>query len=314
VASDKPQQPPVPPGTKSNQIDYALPGVRNTGYYDLAFYRLIAASSTSTTVTTQTTARELESAAFAWTGALDAALQSYTSQLLLATSTTNSQLATSLKSNDQALPISDTSDGFIHLSDSVSQDLFVAYTDAIAQERAAVEEVLKSLKDADSLPSNLDGGEVANAFAALSERDGQIADLVFGGTFELADADGGMVLLKATGDANQSPINLASIADAHPDFFSGHAEVEPSVGLYQAIDMGFEELSATENVPVAKPSAQPAQQAKPGNHYSTNDTNSRKSGTALAVSTLVGGLLSVASRKRIDEDRAQLTTTARLVH
>ena len=130
--------------------------------------------------------------------------------------------------------------------------------------------MLKSLKDADDLPSKLDGADVASAIAAPQDQDGQIADLVFGSDFDLADADGGMVLLKAAGDANESPISLASVAEAHPDLFSGHIGVEPSIGVYQAIDMGFEELSTTENVPVAKPSVQPAQQAKPDNHYSSN--------------------------------------------
>ncbi len=211
-------------------------------------------------------------------------------------------MATSLKSSDQSLPNNDSADDFIRLGAATSQDLFAASTDAIAQERAAVEEVLKSLKDADDLPSKLDGADVASAIAAPQERDGQIADLVFGSDFDLADADGGMVLLKAAGDANESPISLASVAEAHPDLFSGHIGVEPSIGVYQAIDMGFEELSTTENVPVAKPSVQPAQQAKPDNHYSSNaggGTNSRKSAAALTVSTLAGGLLWLAIAEEV---------------
>jgi hypothetical protein len=175
-----------------------------------------------------------------------------------------------------------------------------------------VEAVLKNLKDADDLPSKLDGTDVAKAISAPQERDGQIADLVFGSEFDIADADGGMVLLKAAGDANESAISLATVPEAHPDLFSGHIGVEPSIGIYQAIDMSFEELSTTENVPGAKPSVQPSQHAQSDNQYSANAsnasgiTNSRKSAAALTVSTFAGGLLWLASRRKSDEDDAQV--------
>ncbi len=276
---------------------------------------LLSSTSSSATSAILQTTREIEPATFVWTGALDAALQSYTSQLLLATSAASGQMATSIKSSDQSLSNSDPADDFIRLGESASQDLFAASTDAIVQERAEVEAVLKNLKDADDLPSKLDGSDLANAIGAPQDQEGQIADLVFGSTFDLADADGGMILLKATGDANESPISLASVAEAHPDLFSGHVGVEPSIGLYQAIDMGVEELSATENAPVAKPSAQPSQQAKPDNRYSSNagnGTSSRKAAAALTVSTLAGGLLWVASRKKSDEDDAEELSASQL--
>jgi hypothetical protein len=215
--------------------------------------------------------------------------------------------------NGASVADGDTVDDFIRLGAATSQDLFAASTGAIAQERAAVEAVLKNLKDAGDLPSKLEGADVAKAIFAPQERDGQIADLVFGGEFDMADADGGMVLLKAAGDANESPISLASVAVAHPDLFSGHIGVEPSIDVYQAIDMGFEELSTTEkNVPVAKTSMWPSQHAQPGNHYSANAskaskiTDSRKSAAALTVSTFAGGLRWLASRRKSDEDAAQV--------
>src|SRR4051794_23364002 len=60
VVSYNPQRHADAPGSTSNQPDFALPGMHNTGYFDPAYYRLIGLSSASTIVTTQTTTRELE--------------------------------------------------------------------------------------------------------------------------------------------------------------------------------------------------------------------------------------------------------------
>ena len=78
---------------------------------------LQAARNAASSILSQSTPRELDSAGFVSTSALDAALQSYTSQLLLATNATSGQVATSLKSSDQSLPNNDSADDFIRLGE-----------------------------------------------------------------------------------------------------------------------------------------------------------------------------------------------------
>ena len=176
--------------------------------------------------------------------------------------------------------------------------------DALLREQAAVEAVLKTLQGVDSLSSQGHDSTTERDGSVGDAQDTQVTDLVFGTAYDLANVDGGMVLLQTTGDANQSPINLAKVAESHPDMFSPHVGVEASVGFYQAIDQGFEELSAAEMQPAANPAARSTKEVKPTNRYSTNgEASARKASGVLAASTLAGALLWCHRRKQADEEK-----------
>jgi hypothetical protein len=86
--------------------------------------------------------------------------------------------------------------------------------------------------------------------------------------------------------------------------FSPHVGVEASVGFYQAVDRGFEELSATDNLPATNPASRSAQPRKPENRYSAgHETSSRKAAAVVTASTLAGALLWIAGRKRADDEQ-----------
>ena len=121
--------------------------------------------------------------------------------------------------------------------------------------------------------------------------------------FGVADVDNGMLLLRTSGDANESPINLANVAASHPDMFSPHVGVEVSVGFYQAIDRGIEELSATDNPAEANPATLPTQTVKPENRLSIGrEASGRKAAVTVAATALAGALLWCGARKHSDDE------------
>ena len=86
------------------------------------------------------------------TGALDAAFQSYASQLLLAT-TTGANDRAMLKALDNDASAHDESlDDFIRLADFTIADDETIRSNAVERERAAVDAVLRGLQDLDTLP------------------------------------------------------------------------------------------------------------------------------------------------------------------
>ena len=169
--------------------------------------------------------------------------------------------------------------------------------------------VLRRLRDVESSPSEFDRTGTAHQDAASANEKSQANAEPFQAPFEdvaLADAEGGMVLLHASGEANESAINLANVAIGHLDFLNVRAGVEASVGFYQAVDVGSEELSAAEESPVVHPVAEPVQPARPDNRYSHegDGESSHKAAAALGASTLVGALLWCVRRTQPDGDRA----------
>ncbi|HEX3599383.1 MAG TPA: hypothetical protein VHU84_04535 [Lacipirellulaceae bacterium] len=256
--------------------------------------------------TSQLTSREAESSALAaTTNILDTAFQSYTSQLLLANVSLTTQPTITKVSNDQATPTGEAIDDFIAISDAPNSDSQSASVDAVARERDAVDAVLRNLQDLGELPSELDNSNATDNVSD-GDRHEQSADSAFGAAEQmLADAQGGMVLLRAVGDANESPINLVNVVAAQRDLPTPHVGVQASVGFYQAVDIGIEELTAAERIPAPAPSLESAPQAKPDNRYSKQQ-NAASSGNAAAVlgaSTLAGALLWCVGRGQSEDEK-----------
>ena len=229
-------------------------------------------------------------------------LQAYTAPVLFAISPASSQstIATPVRDSSTA----ELSDDFVHLNDVPAVSDSAYSSDGAIAEQAALEEVLESLQGVDSLPNQVGDSAIANDASTTAEQDVQATDLAFATAFDLPNMDGGMLLLQAHGDANDTPINLAQVAESHPDMFNLHVGVEVSVGFYQAIDRGVEEFSATEGSTARTPTVAPVPASKPDNRLTTGrETSGRKAAGVVAASTLAGPLLWCAANKRGDDDR-----------
>jgi len=256
----------------------------------------------------QIVSHDYNAAALAPWGALDAAYQSYASQLLLVTTATSNERASLMAADDLSGRAGDAFDDFIRLNDFAIDDDELIPGQAVARERAAVDAVLQRLQDLDSLPSELGNADTGREDTGNANEGGPWIDGPFPAPLEnvaLAAAEGGMVLLQASGEANESAINLANVAADHLDLLSVRAGVETSIGFYQAVDVGSDDLSA-DNLPTANPTVEPARQARPDHRYSHDGDGetSRKAAAALGASTLVGALLWCVRRTQPDGDRA----------
>ncbi len=255
----------------------------------------------------QIVSRNIDSAALFPAGALDAAFQSYSSRLLLVATPTTANDRTLVDSVDDAMTAhGEALSGFIRPSDLRIVDDALTSMDAVQRERDAVDAVLHDLHefdaplwDATSVSQNGDRAveTTVDVELRLPSSDG------FSGIAPFNDAEGGMVMLEASGDANESAINLIGADDGQVDLLQSHAGVETAVGFYQAIDV------ATEDVPVANlPTVIPATESAPAmpsdTRFSTeNETKSSdKAAAAIGATAFVGAMLWVGSKRRSDDD------------
>ena len=106
----------------------------------------------------------------------------------------------------------------------------------------------------------------------------------------LAEAEGGMVMLEASGDANDSDFNLAGAADDHLDLLNVRVGVEASVGFYQAVDVATEDVPAASNLPTASPAMESARHDERDDRVSTEGEtgSSPKAAAAVGATTFVG--------------------------
>ena len=229
----------------------------------------------------QILAGDINSAALLANGAVDAAFQSYSPQLLLVTATSANDRAL-VKSLSDETPQSDALNDFVSLSDFAIANDEAAPANPVEREQAAVEEVLSGLQDLDAWP--------VTPTIVVKADDVSAANATELGFAALANAEGGMVMLEANGDANYSDVNLAAVADSQPDLLNVRVGVEASVGFYQAVDV------ATDEVPAATPVAEPVRD----NRVSTEGGSgaSRKAAAAVGATTLVGAMVWMAQRSR----------------
>lgn len=228
---------------------------------------------------------DINSAALLSSGAVDAAFQSYSPPLLLVTATSANDRAL-VKSLSDETPQGDALDGFISLSEfAIANDEGVP-TNPVEREQAAVDEVLSGLQDLDAWP-------IEPSTVVKSCDDENAASATELGFAALANAEGGMVMLEANGDANYSDVNLANVADDRPDLLNVRVGVEASVGFYQAVDV------ATDELPAAAPVAEPARDNRVSTEGSSDSP--RKAAGAVGATTLVGAMVWLAQRNRTND-------------
>jgi hypothetical protein len=138
-----------------------------------------------------------------------------------------------------------------------------ASLDALRRERAAVDAVLAELHEVSLQRDVHPADSTSDPSRQHDDRDSYDQE-VFANTARWTpeparhEADGGMVLLTPSGDANSSAYDLAAV------YFTrlGRDEIRPlgveaTVGMYQAIDIGTSDLrpASRENLPLAQPAS-----------------------------------------------------------
>jgi len=136
-----------------------------------------------------------------------------------------------------------------------------AALDALARERRAIDAVLASLHDIEMPTDEYVGASASDYEPPQSSHDfaGEHWQFSFDPTIATQpafNAEGGMVLLESSGDANSNAYDLtaAFVADLESND-ANTTGVEAALGMYQAIDVGASELigSARSEQPIAKP-------------------------------------------------------------
>ncbi len=145
------------------------------------------------------------------------------------------------------------------LDESVATSL-----DALQRERAAIDEVLAELHEVKLSPQkqtqdstttdsgrNRDSGRNSDQtfFSADAQRQMQGAN---------SQADGGMVMLAASGDPNSGAYDLTAVLLSELQVADAQTfVVEASVGLYQAVDVGTRESRPAQGdtLPIAQPTS-----------------------------------------------------------
>lgn len=166
---------------------------------------------------------------------------------------------------DDLLPKSTNDDEAVN-DEEVASSLFdeVAQTafNALARERSAIKALLSALDEVNlptkDEPSN---STARDAHDAPSRREQDVREFEFTSaiaTQPAFDADGGMVLLENSGDANSNAYDLTAVFVADLDMRNANSMgMEAALGMYQAIDVGANDLGGTAHgeQPIAKPTA-----------------------------------------------------------
>jgi hypothetical protein len=176
-------------------------------------------------------------------------------------------------------------DGWIHPADESGPDAGANSSDAVARERAAVDDVLERLEDVDTLLPAVIAQDINSESNLQTET--ALDDLPAG------EVDGGMVLLRATGDANTSGFDLTPVDAEHVGRFNMPAQLETSVGMLQAMDVASEDAPLVETVQQADLPTQLKRDTRLEDKLPTKSEQSStsKAATLVGVTTLTGALV-----------------------
>jgi len=262
----------------------------------LSLSTALAAIPTATQIIT----RDIDSAALFPTGALDAAFQSYASRLLLvASSSATTDRTVDVSVDDASATHGEALTGFIRSGDFGITDDELISTDAVQRELDAVDAVLRELHDFDKLSTDF-----LESVANNNDTDEAMVDVELRLSPDaLGEAEGGMVMLEARDDANDSVFNLVGMESEQVDLLQVRTGVEAAVGFYQAIDVDAVEAPAA-NLSIVDPTTE-VTRTMPGDNRLSTERETKSSGEAAAVigaTTFVGAMLWASSRRRSDDD------------
>jgi hypothetical protein len=238
-------------------------------------------------------------AGFLPTSAVDVALQSYSSRLLLAAAAPGDYgRAFDRDTSDVAQRDRSELGDFIELDPVALADDPALSMEAVGREQAAVDEVLAELHDLDSLPwfamdANVSETGADDAVDDIELQLRQSSDAAHAGA-ALAAAEGGMLMLETRGNPNDSAFHLVESEAVAPDLLQARVGVEAAVGFYQAIDVATDavpaaNVSAVNNGVISTGETQELRQS------GTDQAGQPTGGTSAAIgATFLGGLLWLA--------------------
>ena len=180
---------------------------------------------------------------------------------------------------------SEVVDGFIRPTDASIMEDSANSSDVVAREREAVDAVLEELHDIDLLaPATAPADD--NVQVAL-QSDEALEALPSGAV------DGGMVLLQATGDANESNFDLAAVYAQHFEQYDAPAKMETSVGIFQAVDVATDETPVLEVATQTNSNgaAQPEMKLNDNLPTKREKSSSSKAAAIVGATTVTGALV-----------------------
>jgi hypothetical protein len=231
----------------------------------------------------QILSRETGSVAALAAVARDLAFQEYAPRLFAASVTNSSDRANLGTFGTDAAP-SEVLDGFIPPTDPSSADNTPNPTDAVARERDAVDVVLKSLHNIDTLLPATSSSDVN--FQLELQTETASVDLPGNGV------DGGMVMLQSTGDANESGFDLTPVYADQLERFNAPAKMETSIGMFQAIDVATDETPISDAAQTTEPTSELNREIKLDDQLpAKREKSSHKAAALLGATTLTGALV-----------------------
>jgi hypothetical protein len=177
----------------------------------------------------------------------------------------------------------------------------VASKNTLDIEREALDEVLRGLHDVSGLPSDLTEGLVDSGEEVGTHNTDVALEPSSDAALTADDIEGGgMVLLQATGDANESAYDLVAASGADAEFINAHLGMEASVGLHQALD-----VAADVSSPTSRDESLPDADATPASEPQASATNKAEKPLVRQAAATVGAtaLFGLFARNRGDERR-----------
>ena len=229
-------------------------------------------------------AREAESSALAaTTNILDTAFQSYTSQLLLGNVSVTTQSSLAKVLNDQPTPTGDAFDEFIALNDAPTSDSQSTPVDVVASETRGRRRSSAKLARVGRVAGNLETSVRPKMLAMAIATNNRPTRPSMPQNRCSPILKVGWCFSELSAMQTRARSSLVNVVEAQRDFATPHIGVQASIGFYQAIDIGIEDLTGgAEQIPAPAPSLEAAPQAKPDNRYSKQQ-NAVPSGNAAAV-------------------------------
>jgi hypothetical protein len=244
-----------------------------------------AASTSDSTIASQTLWQETTTAVILNAVARDLAFQEFSASLPQS-NTTIAPDRTSLEAVGRETTQSDLNGGFADSSGEATNKVAMNSADAVAREREAVDAVLDELEDVDSLMP----APEPHAQSSNSERP---VDKALG-ALQADEAEGGMVLLQSTGDANGNGLDLAPAYAEHVERLIAPAKMEASIAIfYQAMDIAADDAPLVEVGPQTSPSTQATRDIKSadGLPAKREQSSAGKAATLVGATTLTGALV-----------------------
>jgi hypothetical protein len=223
-----------------------------------------------------------------------AAFQDFATQrLLLANASASDEPGNSSDELSQHAGESVEIGGFLRRGEQSLFDAEWLSTTSIEEERRAVDEVLERLHD----PTATRDDESKHKVGDGRHGPGEDADLIgFEEQLSIDEtqsaADEGMILLQASGEANEGDVNLLAAVDEGLEIAEMMRGVEASVGIHQAFDMAEGDDLPASDIPRPVDSTEPLSQK---DAVSGSETSTMQRAAVAAGATALFGVL---QRKR----------------